>query len=316
MAQPCPSARLAAAILAAAALGAGFRVMAASRADGPPPHEPPLAARGLGAFAFTNTSGTKLILVGESLGASPGAPALAQVSRPYLGLRTAFCSDGLSHRIAFERVQGADGRDEGRRSHYAFDHLEGLVFRIDDPGMLSEGSSCFLVARPLEQALAVVPVALPWERKFIPVDGRASRLATCDAGLAERIAAARSRAVTHCWPLRSANHPRVPHVVLIEFARRGNDALASVVVVDRGRLTFADQPGDYGREGGLSVWRVGDGGKLDPASFDVLLLARRGRKAVLALSWVGREATVLKLMESRGGQFRELLRDSWYQASF
>lgn len=318
MAQRWPrlSARLVAAFLAVVSLGAGWRTLASPQTARPRVSEPvpALAAPGLGAFAFTNTAGTRLMLVGESLGRSPGAPPLGDASKPYAALRTAFCSDGLSHRIAFERAQSEDGRDEGRRSHFTFDHLEGLVFRIQDPGMLAEGANCFLAAQTFERSVAVVPALLAGERKFIRSDQRASRLSACEAGLPARIASARSRAVTNCWPLRSSLGPRAPHVVLVEFARRGNAALASVVVVDRGALVFADQPGDYGREGGLSVWRVDDGGRLDPSAFDVLLLARRGRNLVLAFSWAGTEATVLTLMESRRGRFRELLRDSWYQA--
>jgi len=103
-------------------------------------------------------------------------------------------------------------------------------------------------------------------------------------------------------------------VVAALFARQRDDALAGLAVVDGSAVVFADLPGDYRREGGNSVWRVDDGGEFDPTSFDIILLGRRAARTVLAFSWTGAEGTLLRLLESDGDRFRELLGDAWYQA--
>jgi hypothetical protein len=295
----------------AACLGAGLLVVlpafAAARQGNP--GDPPRATPELGAFAFTNGSGTKLLVVGGPAGSLrpfSDSPSLAEGRRLYAPIRTAFCSDGRSHPISFERMQQDDGTGRGRQSHFTFDHLEGLVFALKGGSSLSEGATCFLAADSFAQSLSVTATDSLRPRTWPP------EMPACDAQLAVRIASYRRRAVAGCWRLVAPRAPQAPVVVAVLFARQGNDGLASIVVVDDTRLIFADQPGDYSREG--SVWRVDDDGKFDPAWLNVLLLARRGTKAILAFGWIGAEGTVLRLLESDGDRFRELLRDYWYQA--
>jgi hypothetical protein len=268
----------------------------------------PPATPELGGFAFPDGAGRQLMLLGADAHYFNDLRTFVTMEKAAPTLRAAFCSGGRRLPVAFERRQSADGRGDGRQSRYRFGQLEGLVFSVKSPAALPESSTCYLASDGFASDVQAVPVAP------VPNKGQGAAARACDGELSKTLALRRSRAIEHCWPLAASQAPAGPSVVLVEFARQGNSALASLVVVDGATAVFADQEGDYTREGGNSVWRVDDEGKMDPGWFDVLLLARRGPKTLLAFAWQGAEGRLLRLLESDGDRFRELLRDAWYQA--
>jgi hypothetical protein len=265
----------------------------------------PAATPDLGGFAFPDGAGSRLLLLGASAHGFNDRTFIA-MEKAAPTLRTAFCSGGRAIPVAFDHRQPADGKGNGRQSHFQFEHLDGLVFSLTAAERLPETGTCLLAPAIFTRDLQVVPLALAPE--VMPARPRPA----CDGGLSKRLASRRSRAVDHCWSLAAPQVAGGPSVVLAEFARQGNSALASLVVVSGETMVFADQQGDYSREG--AVWRVDDDGKLEPEWFDVVLLARRGQKLVMAFAWQGAEGRVLRLLESDGDRFRELLGESWYEA--
>jgi hypothetical protein len=243
----------------------------------------------LGTFAFADPAGARLLSVG-----GPSAPG---------ALRTALCSDGNKFPVRFERRQVETIRWNGRQSPYQFDNVAGDLFslvqgKIDD----AFDVTCFLAADALMSSATWLPT--------YPSQSKAS--ARCPANIEPRLVASRSRAVTHCWPI--AEGPDGRRVVLAEFAREGADVLASVVLIDRDRLVFADDHATFKKEGD-DLWRVDDGGALSPEGFRIVFLVQRGRSFVLGVSWPGAEGQSLSVCVSDDeSRFTRVLSDYWYQA--
>jgi hypothetical protein len=138
-----------------------------------------------------------------------------------------------------------------------------------------------------------------------PAPGRARR---CQR---KAFAAARQRAVVSCFSLVRIDGRR--RIVLGEFERSGENALASVVLLDRDRVLFADYPATF-RADGQDLWRVDDGGKLSPAGFQVVFVAQDGQQCGLALSWAGTEGRSLAVfLSGSGSALDRVIDDYWYQ---
>jgi hypothetical protein len=267
--------------------------------------ELPRATTALGGFAFPDLAGSRLMLLGEVGRSFPDNPPFPEMLSAAGTIRTAYCAGGVSHPIAFEAPQKADGKGNGRQHAYQFEHLDGLVFKVNDAARLPEHDACFLASDAFARSLTLVPV-VSLTRKSWPPETPA-----CSASLTSEIASRRKRAVAHCWAIAESPARTSLQVALVEFARQGKDALACLVVVDGGTTVFADQQGDASRTD--SVWRVSDGGVLHPEAFTVIFLGRRAGRLVLAVHWQAEEGSVLKLFESDGDTFRQLLLESWYQ---
>jgi hypothetical protein len=103
-------------------------------------------------------------------------------------------------------------------------------------------------------------------------------------------------------------------VALLEFDRRGKDALASLVFVDGTRTIFADYQAEF-RGAGQDVWRVDDGGVLSPEGLKIVCALQRGGWYALGVTWPGAEGQSLSLWISEGSErFTKVISDYWYQA--
>ena len=157
---------------------------------------------------------------------------------------------------------------------------------------------CFLVSEALLAGSAVLSVTAP--------EGSGACLQR------GRFATLRDRPVVHCWPL--AQLAAEKQVALLEFERRGTDALASLVFVDGSRTMFADVHAEY-RGPGEDLWRIDDGGVLSPQGLKIVCVLQRGDWYALGTAWAGAEGRVLSLWVSEGGErFTKVLSDYWYQA--
>ena len=221
-----------------------------------------LHAQELGAFAFADAAGVRLISTANPV--NPGS------------LHTAICG-GARVPVTFERRQ--EGQ-ESRQTAKNFDRLAGHVYRVQ--GKVAGGSTCFLAADGL------APV-------------------TAEGADCKQVGGVRPRAVTNCWTLASSP------ALLVQFAHQGTDALASVVVRDGARLLFADFPAKFRGEG-EDIWRVDDGGELDPQYIRVVFLLRRGASIVLGIDWAGTEGNDLSVFVSDVDRFTKAIDDYWYRA--
>ena len=247
--------------------------------------ELPRATMQYGVFAFADPSGTRLL--------SP-----AGLPQPEL-FRAAICSGGQRFSVRFERRQASQEGNNGREWSGNFDKLAGDVFAVS-PGRVYKDAVCFLASDALLSSATVLRTGAP------------AGQSQCDSDVPGRLASSRNRKVVNCRVMASLPEDR--SLVLAEFARQDKDALASVVLIDRERMIFADYHAEYRGEG-ESLWRVDDGGALDLTAFGVVFLLQRGNFYALGIAWSGAEGLNLSAFVSSGGaSFTKVIADYWYQA--
>ena len=246
---------------------------------------PPRPANQHGAFAFPDSEGKRLLVVSE-----PAQPAL---------FHTALCDGGRRSAVEFSHHQPTREGNNGRQWAGNFDQLSGDVFNVRSAVAVT-GGVCFLVGDAFLSAAATLAV----ESQPGPIE--------CDASMSARAGASRGRDVAHCWQV--SRLPGERSLLLVQFARQGTDALGSLVLADRTRMIFADWPAkDDGA--GKDVWRVGDGGRLDPSDFTVPFLLQQGDSYSLAVEWAREEGVSLSLFVSNGeDRFTKVVADYWYRA--
>jgi hypothetical protein len=256
----------------------------------------PTATDGHGGFALPDQRGSRLLLVTSQVDRDRGLTnALPSLARPEL-LKVALCSGGRRVPVQFERRQ-VGGANDGRQSSSNFDQLAGSVFTVvgntGDPGV-----PCFLASEALLAGSTVLSIAAP--------EGSAACLQR------DRFATLRDRPLVHCWPLARLAPDK--QVALLEFERRGTDALASLVVVDGSRTLFADFHAEF-RGAGEDLWRVDDGGVLSPKGLTIVCALQRGGWYALGTAWAGAEGRLLSLWISEGSdRLTRAINDYWYQA--
>jgi hypothetical protein len=245
----------------------------------------PRATSDHGAFAFTDDTGDRLLVVAEIL--QPDQ------------FKTALCDSSGRVNIKYEYQQKAREGGTHREAPQNFGALAGSVFRIVG-GKVDSAETCFLASDSLLAAATILPVDRP---------GTAE---PCGPEIRERVASARARDAVNCWTI--GRLPAGEKLVVVEFARRGKDALAAVVLLAHERTVMADYPGTY-RGAGEDVWRVEDGGVLSPDYFQVVFLLQRGDFYALGIKWSGAEGVNLTVFTSTSGdRFTRAISDYWYQA--
>jgi hypothetical protein len=246
-----------------------------------------------GGFGLLDQSGARLlVLLNHHDG---GGVDLRSLTRPEL-LKTALCG-GRRFTVRFERRQVEGPNDNGRQTSHNFDKLAGNVFTVLE-NTIDLDATCFLASETLLTGSVVLSLAAP-----IGPGACVQR---------DRFAARRGRSVTHCWPL--ARMASGQEVALLEFERRGKDALASLAVVDGTRTMMADYPAEFRGEG-QDLWRADDGGVLSPTGFEIVCALQRGDWYALGIAWSGAEGRALSLWISEGGErFTKVIKDYWYHA--
>ena len=237
------------------------------------------------AFAFPNEQGTRLL-------------ATADITNPE-SLRIALCSSGQQVQVQFERRQPEGADSTGRQTPRNFANTAGAVFRITG-AKVSADVTCMLADESFVRGATVLPLKRPAD------DAR------CPKARYPDFQADKGRPVVGCWPI--AESTAGARIALIEFERRLTYALASLIVVDGDRRIYVDYPAKF-KAPGDTLWRVDDGGEINPDSFRVVFLLKRGSSYLLAVDWGGAEGSALALHVSEsGGQFKEVLSDSWYRS--
>ncbi|HUP40961.1 MAG TPA: hypothetical protein VM115_12635 [Vicinamibacterales bacterium] len=237
------------------------------------------------AFAFPNEQGTSLL-------------ATAEIGKPEI-MRAALCSGGQQLSVQFERKQPEGAKATGRQAPHNFSQTAGAVFRIVR-GKVAADATCVLADESFLAGATVLPLKRP------------PQTARCSKALYPQFQADKDRPIVACWPIADGG-PGV-QVAILEFSRRLTRALASLVVIDGDRRTYIDYPADF-KGPGESLWRVDDGGEIHAEGFEVVFLLKRGATYVLAIDWGGAEGNALSVHTADGGgQFKEVLTDSWYRS--
>ena len=223
----------------------------------------PRATMQYGAFAFPDQSGTRLLAISE--------PPRSEL------FHTAFCSAGHRVSVRFDHRQVERDGHNGRQTRYNFDQLAGAVFTVVDP-TIDATSTCFLASDALTSSATLLSAEASPETD------------ECGPRVQRQLASVRSRGVVNCWAI--AQLASGARLLLAEFDRQGNDALASVVFADGDRLIFADYARVF-RGDGNDQWRVDTDDALAPGRFEIVFLLQRGTSYTLGVKWVGGEGSSL-----------------------
>jgi hypothetical protein len=245
-----------------------------------------------GGFGLPDQNGSRLLVMAGQDRSTVNPVSLTHAEL----LKTALCGVAGRIPVQFERRQ-IDTATDGRATSSNFDTLAGSVFRVlrnkVDPGV-----PCFLASEALLAGSTVLSIAEPQGPGACLQVDRFTRLP--------------DRRVARCWPI--ARLAAAKQVLLLEFERRGKDALASLVMVDGTRTRFADFTAEF-RGPGEDLWRVDDGGVLSPEGITIVCALQRGSWYALGTAWAGAEGRSLSLWISDGSeQFTKVIDDYWYQA--
>ena len=238
-----------------------------------------------GAFAFPDPNGRRLLATAE----------LEQPER----LKVALCSSGERFAVQFAYKQAASDPAVSRQIPANFDRTSGFVFTVAGGNALKPDATCFLAYEALSGSQAFA----------IQTPDSANG---CLSSQRLQYSRARSRAVVHCWTIARVGADRA--IALLEFERRGKDALASLVIVDPQHSVFADYPAEI-RSDGADLWRVDDGGKLSSEGFQIVCVLLTKAGYALGVVWHGSEGRSLQLWtETEGSHFVAVISDYWYHS--
>jgi hypothetical protein len=244
----------------------------------------PAVTESHGGFGFPNVAGTEIIVLHD-------IPHGTE-------LRTAICG-GRSLSVRFVRHQAVTGARPDRESPRQFDRLEGTVFQFLAPGARPE-DTCFVAADGLLE-----------DAELLRVD-QFSTPAECTRTERRRFAALRERPIKACWSIAAVRPQGL--IGVVEYARVGRDALASLIVMSKEREISIDFPAEYRGEG-EDTWRAGDVGEFSPDGFRVPFIIRRSGTYFVAVDWGAEEGNSLSLYASeRQTPARQLIHDYWYRA--
>lgn len=235
-----------------------------------------------GAFAFADSVGGRLLAL--SVPAFPDS------------VGEALCRSGTRLAVRFVGRQPRAPDTNGRQRASNFDREEGDVYQV-------VGGA----ARPDETCLLVTPTLLALGRPVVP---RHATDSTCSDADRVRLSSARSRPLAWCATMATVDGQA--RVLVTEFERQGDSALASLVLVTAGHTTFLDFPAVH--VAGGDTWRVGDGGVFDPSALGVLFVIAGPSASAMAVGWYGEEGESLVLGVTGGPRdaFEPSIRDYRY----
>jgi len=230
-------------------------------------------------FAYADSTGTRL------LGFDQAHP------KQYTQAITA---PGSSNLIQYVKHQKLSEKSNGRNNMYNFDNDEGEIYKVAK-GKVPQDEAVVLATKDAFKGhtfLAYRPV---------PIKG-------FDKKTVQAIEKAKNRKVRKHWKIGEV--PSEVQVGVIEFERlKGKKPLASFVLVTKNGVLFDDYEGN---EGDNSVWRVDDGGEMDPSLFRVIFLTRSASGYSVGFEWYGYESNGLYVLQQNGKSLRHVEHSSRY----
>lgn len=249
---------------------------------------PPMCAASDGsveiAAGFLSADGQQLIIPGQNLSLDTQAPLYA------------IFADNQAVPACFLVRQEETPQNTHRCAPDNFAHLSGYIFTLAQPG--NSGQSCFLTTQSFIDG-----------REFIPYQALPG---SCSEAELVGIEAAKQRPVEESGGIALLADGR--KLFLVKFAALGDDALASLVLIDeRGGLIFRDYPAKV-QQG--STWRVDDGGEIRPAQFRLIFVSTAAGRPEIGYEFLGAEGSSLEIAAADNGQFRTVVRGYRYTSPF
>ncbi|QJD82646.1 hypothetical protein [Cohnella herbarum] len=201
-------------------------------------------------------------------------------------LNKAVGENGAVISIRYRRHQASSEGDNGRQSAQNFNHLEGDIFEAVE-GKAEPNQSYLLVNDAQFEIRSLT--------KLSPASDQVP-----SNSVTEQISKAKDRAIDHSWHMATTDEGQ--QIYLVQFARQGEQMLASLVIRDKEQWIFMDYPAVYNEN---STWRVDDQAQISPEMFSFLFAARSTEGIVLGVKWMGAEGENLKILKQSGAKMVE-----------
>ncbi|MEK3904043.1 hypothetical protein [Paenibacillus sp. FSL R7-0179] len=234
-------------------------------------------------FGFASETGSHIIVTREEEGAGEQMKSL----------NTAIGNGGQVLAVKLEKWQTGNENNNGRELANNIPNMSGYLFKVE--GDAAKRDETYVLVDS-----AVFPQAALLELQ--PADPAGPQLAADDP-LRKSIAAAKGRKIQSAWKLAGLGPDR--QLYLVQFVRQDKDMLFSLVLEEDGKLSFKDYPAKI-TDNEYSVWRVDDGGEVNPQMFSLLLAAHSADGLLLGLNWWGAEGVNSFFLKQEGNGFTEL----------
>lgn len=227
-------------------------------------------ATGYGAFAFSDSSGTRVL-------------ALGTLKHPEK-IHTLVTPTGQELPVRFEASQPESPQSTGRQTYWNFDNTRGQRFRIEN-GVLPEGDVGFLATDSL------LSVGQPME-----LFGESPETGDLSPRRDRALEEALGRKILRSWNLASFDSGSVR---LYEFVTKGTSHLGTLVLYDGSKAIRSDIEAQS--PDSTEVWREGDDGHIDGEAIKVLFIIKGKAGIFMADSWGAEEGEDLTLLRCPPG---------------
>jgi hypothetical protein len=191
--------------------------------------------------------------------------------------------------LTFVEKRTRKPEDTGRQTAKNFDNLGGVVFQTPKECLTGD-----------QTVVLIDPAHLD---KHTPVPVKPNDLSPVESADISRIEAARKLKVQSSWNLASLGPDAT--IALVQFLPQRNKNIAGLVLITKKQIVFEDYRGNT--KNNNSVWRVDDGGILNPAAFQILAAFRAPSGIELIRAWAGFEGESAALLREEGAKFLTVL---------
>ncbi len=220
-------------------------------------------------FGFTNEAGDRLLV----------ADSEAPLKNPEQ-MNEAICEKGGKTKIKFIQLQKASADDTGRDTQYNFNSRAGHLFELTNK-VAEAGETCMIVKSDYLKNRNIVKLSTPEDK--------------CSQDMLSGIERnMKGWKVKKCVGSKVSN---TQNLILVEFAKKKADVLASIVLQDDRKFYFQNFEA---KAGGGDCWRVDDGCEFnfDSFTFSSALVAKDGVQ--IFYLWAGAEGQNAYLLGKDG----------------
>jgi hypothetical protein len=225
-------------------------------------------------FGYSNEKGDLILVDSTTLTIKPS------------NLIYALDSIGNKVSIVYQNYQPAGQKNTGRDIYFNFENAGGYLYNAN--GILDEKQTAVLLTEDFFKSRSLVKLTRT-DVKGLPENVK------------QKIETNKTRRIKNAREIASLENEG--SIYLMEFARKKDSALASLVLVYDDNYTYYDFPALYDKQ---STWRVDDGGEFWLDGIEILAVFKQGNAIELIFDWIGAEGYNTQYLQQTGVIFEEI----------
>lgn len=233
-------------------------------------------------FGYSNEKGD-LILVDS-----------VELPVPPTSLIYALDSTGNKTSITYKTYQPKGEKNTGRDIYFNFENAPGHIFSAST--IMDEEQTSVLFTEKFFETRSMLKVRRT-DKKGLPEQVR------------KKIESDKSRKVKNAREIATLDN--FGNIYLMEFSRKKDSALASLVLVYNDNFIYYDFPAIYDQQ---STWRVDDGGEFWLDGIEILAVFKQNDTIELVFDWVGAEGYNTRYLQQGSNTFKEIKNHYRYTA--